>query len=92
MLLVTHNFSMFQDGATKLSWTFLTEVLNLPKDRLYVTYFGGDEKQGLEPDLEAKNIWLERGVAEDHLLPGDVKDNFWGKYLMGFNYIEEGYR
>ncbi|KAI9278638.1 alanyl-tRNA synthetase [Phascolomyces articulosus] len=67
----------FKEGATKLSWSFLTEVLGLPKDRLYVTYFGGDEKQGLEPDLEAKNIWLERGVAEDHLLPGNVKDNFW---------------
>ncbi|KAI9499253.1 alanyl-tRNA synthetase [Zychaea mexicana] len=67
----------FKEGATKLSWEFLTEVLNLPADRLYVTYFGGDEKQGLEPDLEAKKIWLERGVPEDHLLPGDVKDNFW---------------
>ncbi|KAI9319073.1 alanyl-tRNA synthetase [Dichotomocladium elegans] len=67
----------FKAGATKMAWTFLTEVLGLPKDRLYVTYFGGDEKQGLSPDLEAKQIWLDLGVAEDHLLPGNVKDNFW---------------
>lgn len=63
-----------------MCWTFLTQVLNLPTDRLYVTYFGGDEKMGLEADLEAKQIWMDIGVAEDHLLPGDVKDNFWGKY------------
>lgn len=64
-----------------MCWTFLTEVLKLPSDRLYVTYFGGDEKLGLEADLEAKQIWMDIGVAEDHLLPGDVKDNFWGKSI-----------
>ncbi|CDH55480.1 alanyl-trna synthetase [Lichtheimia corymbifera JMRC:FSU:9682] len=67
----------FKTGAAKMCWTFLTEVLKLPSDRLYVTYFGGDEKLGLEADLEAKQIWMDIGVAEDHLLPGDVKDNFW---------------
>lgn len=54
----------------------------MPSDRLYVTYFGGDEKLGLEADLEAKQIWMDIGVAEDHLLPGDVKDNFWGEYSI----------
>ena len=32
---------------------------------------------GLEPDLEAKQMWKDLGIAEDHLLPGDMKDNFW---------------
>ncbi|KAG0162703.1 Alanine--tRNA ligase [Apophysomyces sp. BC1034] len=67
----------FKIEATKYAWTFLTEVLSLPEDRLYVTYFGGDEKQGLGPDLEAKQLWMDIGVKEDHLLPGNVKDNFW---------------
>jgi alanyl-tRNA synthetase len=56
----------------------LTKVYGLPKDRLYVTYFEGDNKNGLEPDLEAKQHWLEEGVPEDHIIPGDAKDNFWG--------------
>lgn len=67
----------FKKEAISWSWELLTEVYKLEKDRLYVTYFGGDEKQGLQPDLEAKNFWLEVGVAEDHILPGSLEDNFW---------------
>ena len=55
----------------------LTKVYGIPADRLYVSYFGGEEKLGLEPDLEAKQIWLDLGVPEDHILPGDSADNFW---------------
>ena len=61
-------------------------VYKIPKDRLYVTYFEGDPKASLEPDLEAKQYWLDQGVAEDHILPGNAKDNFWGTetYSSGF--------
>lgn len=59
------------------AWELLTEVFKLPGDRLYVTYFGGDPKSNLEPDLECKNIWLSLGVPESHILPGSMKDNFW---------------
>lgn len=59
------------------AWELLTQVLHLPADRLYVTYFGGDEGQGLEPDLECRQIWLNLGVKEAHVLPGNMKDNFW---------------
>ncbi|CAI5760685.1 unnamed protein product [Candida verbasci] len=67
----------FKKEAIDYSWDLLTRKYGLQKDRLYVTYFGGDEKQGLEPDLEAKQFWLDVGVNEDHILPGDSKDNFW---------------
>lgn len=60
-----------------MAWKLLTEVYGLPKDRLYVTYFEGDAKQGLEPDTEARDIWRAVGVADDHILTGDAKDNFW---------------
>ncbi|KAF9344524.1 Alanine--tRNA ligase, partial [Mortierella sp. NVP85] len=60
-----------------MAWTLLTEVYGLPKDRLYVTYFGGDEKQGLSPDLEAKELWIQRGVPVNRIIPGNAKDNFW---------------
>ena len=69
---------MTQQEAILYSWEVLTEVFKLPKDRLYVTYFEGDPKTGLEPDLEARQYWLDQGVPEDHILPGNAKDNFWG--------------
>lgn len=67
----------FKKEAIEMAWELLTKVYGLPKDRLYVTYFEGDAKQGLEPDLEARDLWLKVGVDEDHILTGDAKDNFW---------------
>ena len=34
------------------------KVYKLDAERLYATYFGGEEKQGLKPDEEARQIWL----------------------------------
>ena len=56
----------------------MTNIYKLDKDRLYVTYFEGDQQNGLEPDLEARQYWLDVGVAESHVIPGNAKDNFWG--------------
>ncbi|KAH7001642.1 tRNA synthetases class II (A)-domain-containing protein [Ilyonectria destructans] len=67
----------FKKEAIQMSWELLTKVYSLDPDRLYVTYFEGDAAMGLEPDLEAKELWLSVGVAEDHILPGNMKDNFW---------------
>ncbi|KAG0690031.1 Alanine--tRNA ligase [Pichia californica] len=67
----------FKKEAINYSWDLLTKVYGIPADRLYVTYFGGDEKAGLEPDLEAKQFWSDVGVPDDHILPGNAKDNFW---------------
>ena len=66
----------FKEEAIAWAWELLTQVYGLAKERLYATYFGGDAKQGLEPDEEARQIWL-RYLPEDHVLPGSVKDNFW---------------
>lgn len=67
-----------QKEAIHKAWNLLTEVYGLSPDRLYVSYFEGDEKQGLKPDLEAKQLWLDLGVPEERILPGNAKDNFWG--------------
>ncbi|KAI9680056.1 MAG: Alanine--tRNA ligase [Caeruleum heppii] len=67
----------FKKEAIRLSWDLLTKVYGLKADRLYVTYFEGNKDAGLEPDLEAKELWRSVGVAEDHILPGNMKDNFW---------------
>ncbi|GAA6034541.1 hypothetical protein JCM8097_005384 [Rhodosporidiobolus ruineniae] len=65
----------FKTEATHMAWELLTSVYGLPKDRLYVTYFEGGF--GLPADLETKEFWLKLGVAEDHIIPGNAKDNFW---------------
>ncbi|KAL0125102.1 hypothetical protein PUN28_004327 [Cardiocondyla obscurior] len=67
----------FKKEICSWAWEFLTDVLKLPADRLYVTYFGGDEKSGLAPDDECKDLWLSLGVPASHVLPGNMKDNFW---------------
>lgn len=67
----------FKKEAIEWSWELLTKVYGLDPNRLYVTYFEGNPAMGLEPDLEAKQLWLDVGVPEDHILPGDMKDNFW---------------
>ena len=36
-------------------------VYKVPKERMYATYFGGDEGLKLEPDLDVKQIWLDIG-------------------------------
>jgi alanyl-tRNA synthetase len=67
----------FKKEAIQYSWELLTDVYGLRPDRLYVTYFEGYAAGGLEPDLEAKELWRSVGVPEDHILPGNMKDNFW---------------
>ncbi|KAL9296296.1 hypothetical protein ACSQ67_022192 [Phaseolus vulgaris] len=54
----------------------LDDVYKLPSDRLYATYFGGDDKAGLAPDLEARDIWL-KFLPPGRVLPFGCKDNFW---------------
>jgi hypothetical protein len=47
-------------------------VYKLPTAQLYATYFGGDERLKLEPDLDAKNIWLKY-LPESRVLPFGCK-------------------
>ena len=66
----------FKEEAIDWAWELLTGVYGLPKDRLYATYFEGDEKLGLAPDEEARQFWLKY-LPESKVLPGNAKDNFW---------------
>ncbi|KAJ3193439.1 Alanine--tRNA ligase [Irineochytrium annulatum] len=67
----------FKREAIQMAWDLLTEVYKIPKDRLYITYFGGDEALGLGPDLDAMQLWRDLGVNEKHIIPFGSKDNFW---------------
>ncbi|MBL7725620.1 MAG: alanine--tRNA ligase [Chitinophagaceae bacterium] len=66
----------FKKEAIAWSWELLTEVYKLDKNRLYVTIFEGDAKEGLPKDEEAYNEW-KKVIAEDRILLGNKKDNFW---------------
>ena len=66
----------FKKEAIAYGWEFLTGVMKIAPENLYVTVFGGDEKEGLEMDREAYDYWKEH-VAEERILRGSKKDNFW---------------
>lgn len=52
------------------AWEFVTEVLKLDKDRLWITIY--------ETDEEAFNIWRSVGVPAERIKRKGKKDNFWG--------------
>lgn len=60
-----------------MAWKLLTEVYGIPAERLYVTFFNGDKKMGLEPDTECQEIWRKIGVPEDRIIGFGAKENFW---------------
>ena len=66
----------FKKEAIEWSWELLTEVYKIPKDRLYVTVFEGDKKESLPTDEEAIGYW-KKLIAEERILMGNKKDNFW---------------
>ncbi len=63
----------------QLAWfyEYLTEVLGLPKEKLYVTVFEGDGS--VPKDEESAKIWKSLGVAEDHIFYYGVKKNWWSR-------------
>ena len=66
----------FKEEAIGWSFELLTKVWGIDPDRLYATYFEGNPDQDLPADLETKAIWAKY-LPEDHILPGNMKDNFW---------------
>jgi alanyl-tRNA synthetase len=66
----------FKKEALAWAWEFLTEVLKLDKDRLYVSVFEGNPAENVPFDQEAFDIWKQY-VSEDRIIFGNKKDNFW---------------
>ena len=66
----------FKKEAIAFAWEFLTEVIKLDKDRLYVTIFEGSEEEGVARDTEAYNAWAEH-VEKYRIIDGNKHDNFW---------------
>jgi alanyl-tRNA synthetase len=66
----------FKKEAISWSWEFLTEVLKLDKDRIYVSVFEGNPTENVPFDQEAFDLW-KQFVNEDRIIKGNKKDNFW---------------
>ncbi len=66
----------FKKEAIAWAWELLTETYGIGKNQIYVTVFEGDEKDGTQLDQEALDLWKEH-IAEDRILLGNKKDNFW---------------
>lgn len=66
----------FKAEAIAWSWELLTTIYKIPVDRLYVSVFEGDEKEGLPQSKIALEEW-KKLVADDRIIFGKKKDNFW---------------
>lgn len=66
----------FKKEAIAWAWEFLTEVLHLDKDRLYVSVFEGNQAENVPFDQDAFDLWKQY-VPEDRIILGNKKDNFW---------------
>ncbi len=74
------NFSFgdyFKKEAIAYAWELVTspDWYALPKDKLYVTIFKGEN--GVARDAEAYRFWLDVGVSKDRIFEMGAKDNFW---------------
>jgi alanyl-tRNA synthetase len=61
-----------------IEWAFelLVQKYGLDKERIYVSYFAGDESLGIPCDVEARDIWLKL-LPPQRVLPFGSKENFW---------------
>lgn len=66
----------FKEEAIEWAWDLLTNVYKIPKDRLYITVFEGDESDGVPIDQESFDIW-KKYISEDRIILASKKDNFW---------------
>lgn len=72
------NFSFgdyFKEEAVSFAWELLVDEFKLDVDRLWFTYFAGDDE--VAADLEARDLWIKAGAAPERVLAFGRKDNFW---------------
>jgi len=64
----------FKKEAIDYAWTLLTEVYKLDPERIYATYFEGDDN--VPEDTEARDFWLKY-LPPDRVIGCVAEDNFW---------------
>jgi alanyl-tRNA synthetase len=66
----------FKQESISMSHEFLTSVLKMPQERIFVTVFAGDESA--PRDDESASIWKSLGYPDDHIFYYGKKENWWG--------------
>jgi len=66
----------FKEDAINWAWEYLTGVLKISPDKLYVTVFEGSSAEKLSRDDEAAGYW-EKYLPKNRIINGNKKDNFW---------------
>jgi alanyl-tRNA synthetase len=72
------NFSFgdyFKEDAIRMAWDLLVNEFKLDINRLWFTYFEGDDE--VPADNEARDLWIKMGAEPERVLPFGRKDNFW---------------
>lgn len=64
----------FKEEAIDMAWDLLTRVYGLDPERLYATYFAGNDQ--VAEDAEARDLWLKY-LPPQRVIGCDAKDNFW---------------
>ncbi|XP_065347331.1 alanine--tRNA ligase, mitochondrial isoform X1 [Cloeon dipterum] len=67
----------FKEDACKMAWDLLTGPYNLDKEKLVVTYFGGDQRSNLKADQDCADIWRSIGLKSRQIIPNGMSENFW---------------
>lgn len=73
------NFSIgdyFKEEAIRFGYEFSTKVLGFSPDRLWISYFKGDDQ--VPPDLQAVQAWEAVGIPKERMVGLPRSDNFWG--------------
>lgn len=71
------NGHMSKKQVCQQAWTLLTTVYKIPKQRLFVTYFAGNEPMQLRADEETRDVWREIGVKNECIVGKSSEDTFW---------------
>ena len=66
----------FKEDAIKFSFEFLTKILKIPKERLAVSVFTGDNNA--PKDNESARIWMSLGIPKERIIFLPKSDNWWG--------------
>ncbi|NNC95835.1 MAG: alanine--tRNA ligase [Chitinophagales bacterium] len=66
----------FKEDAINWAWELLTEIYNIPTDRLYATIFEGNDEDKLSQDDETLSFWKNH-LPQERILAFSKKDNFW---------------
>ncbi len=72
----------FKKDAIAWAWELLTDKFKIDPSQIYVTVFEGDQVDQLPKDVESFQLWKQL-IAEDRILNGNKKDNFWEMGAQG---------